>query len=329
MSGPQPHALVIAGPTGSGKSAWAERLAQHLPIEILSVDSAQVYRGLDIGSAKPDAATRARIPHRLLDLRDPHEPYSAGEFARDARAAILDAWSLGRLPVLVGGTMLYLRALLHGMAELPQADAALRARLEAEAAQLGWAALHGRLRSVDPVAAARIHPNDPQRIQRALEVHELTGRPISAWQAEATRPLTGIGWRGFALLPRERAAHWAALERRFTAMMAAGFLDEVRALRANPQLHAELPALRSVGYRQLWAHLAGETSLDRAAGLAVIATRQLARRQLTWLRSEGGLQALDPGDESGFGHLLEAARALGPPSPASTPPAPAVGAPGG
>ena len=329
MSGPQPHALVIAGPTGSGKSAWAERLAQHLPIEILSVDSAQVYRGLDIGSAKPDAATRARIPHRLLDLRDPHEPYSAGEFARDARAAILDAWSLGRLPVLVGGTMLYLRALLHGMAELPQADAALRARLEAEAAQLGWAALHGRLRSVDPVAAARIHPNDPQRIQRALEVHELTGRPISAWQAEATRPLTGIGWRGFALLPRERAAHWAALERRFTAMMAAGFLDEVRALRANPQLHAELPALRSVGYRQLWAHLAGETSLERAAGLAVIATRQLARRQLTWLRSEGGLQALDPGDESGFGHLLEAARALGPPSPASTPPAPAVGAPGG
>jgi len=329
MSGPQPHALVIAGPTGSGKSAWAERLAQHLPIEILSVDSAQVYRGLDIGSAKPDAATRARIPHRLLDLRDPHEPYSAGEFARDARAAILDAWALGRLPVLVGGTMLYLRALLHGMAELPQADAALRARLEAEAAQLGWAALHGRLRSVDPVAAARIHPNDPQRIQRALEVHELTGRPISAWQAEATRPLTGIGWRGFALLPRERAAHWAALERRFTAMMAAGFLDEVRALRANPQLHAELPALRSVGYRQLWAHLAGETSLDRAAGLAVIATRQLARRQLTWLRSEGGLQALDPGDESGFGHLLEAARALGPPSPASTPPAPAVGAPGG
>ena len=329
MSGPQPHALVIAGPTGSGKSAWAERLAQHLPIEILSVDSAQVDRGLDIGSAKPDAATRARIPHRLLDLRDPHEPYSAGEFARDARAAILDAWALGRLPVLVGGTMLYLRALLHGMAELPQADAALRARLEAEAAQLGWAALHGRLRSVDPVAAARIHPNDPQRIQRALEVHELTGRPISAWQAEATRPLTGIGWRGFALLPRERAAHWAALARRFTAMMAAGFLDEVRALRASPQLHAELPALRSVGYRQLWAHLAGETSLERAAGLAVIATRQLARRQLTWLRSEGGLQALDPGDESGFGHLLEAARALGPPSPASTPPAPAVGAPGG
>jgi tRNA dimethylallyltransferase len=305
-----PQALVLAGPTGSGKSAWAERLAEHLPIEILSVDSAQVYRGLDIGSAKPDAATRARIPHRLLDLREPHEPYSAGEFARDARAAILAAWDSGRLPVLVGGTMLYLRALLHGMAELPRADATLRGQLEAEAARLGWAALHGQLREVDPVAAARIHPNDPQRIQRALEVHRLTGRPISAWQAEATRPLTGIGWRGYALLPRDRAAHWAALERRYEAMMAAGFLDEVRALRARPLLNAELPALRSVGYRQLWAHLAGETGLEEAGRLAVIATRQLARRQLTWLRSEQGLQALDPEDETGFGHLLQAAKAL-------------------
>ena len=315
MSGPAqqdrlPQALVLAGPTGSGKSAWAERLAGHLPIEILSVDSAQVYRGLDIGSAKPDAATRARIPHQLLDLRDPQVPYSAGEFARDARAAILAAWELGRLPVLVGGTMLYLRALLHGMAELPQADAALRAQLDAEAARQGWAALHEQLRSVDPVAAARIHPNDPQRIQRALEVHRLTGRPISAWQAEATRPLDGIGWRGFALLPPDRAAHWAALERRFEGMMAAGFLDEVRRLRALPGVHPELPALRSVGYRQLWAHLAGEGSLAEATHLAVIATRQLARRQLTWLRSEGGLQALDPGDESGFGHLLAAATAL-------------------
>ena len=309
MSG-LPNALVLAGPTGSGKSAWAERLAEHLPIVILSVDSAQVYRGLDIGSAKPDAATRARIPHRLLDLRDPHEPYSAGEFARDARAAILEASAAGRLPVLVGGTMLYLRALLHGMAELPRADPALRAQLEADAARLGWGALHAQLRDVDPVAAGRIHPNDPQRIQRALEVHRLTGRAISAWQAEATRPLTGIGWRGFALLPRDRATHWASLGRRFEAMMAAGFLDEVRALRARPLVHAELPALRSVGYRQLWAHLAGETSLEEAVRLAVIATRQLARRQLTWLRSEAGLQALDPGDESGFGLLLAAARGL-------------------
>jgi len=306
----QPRALVVAGPTGSGKSAWAERLAQHLPIEILSVDSAQVYRGLDIGSAKPDAATRARIPHRLIDLRDPQQPYSAGEFARDARAAIVAAWEQGRLPVLVGGTMLYLRALLHGMAELPRADAALRAALEAEAAVQGWAALHAQLHAVDPVAAARIHPNDPQRIQRALEVFRLTGRPISAWQAEATQPLTGMHWRGFALLPRDRALHWSALETRFAAMMAAGFLDEVRTLRALPGLHAELPALRSVGYRQLWAHLAGETGLEEACRLALIATRQLARRQLTWLRSEGGLQALDPGDESGFRQLLMAAEAL-------------------
>lgn len=305
---PLARALVIAGPTGSGKSAWAERLAEHLPIEILSVDSAQVYRGLDIGSAKPDAATRARIPHHLIDLRDPAQPYSAGEFARDARQALAEVTGRGKLPVLVGGTMLYLRALLHGMAELPQAAPAIRSALEAEAAQRGWAALHGDLQRVDPLAAARIHPNDPQRIQRALEVQRLTGRPISAWQAEAPAPLAGIAWQGFALLPADRVRHADTLAHRFDAMLAAGLLDEVQSLRARGDLRPELPALRSVGYRQLWEHLEGRCTLAQARERAVIATRQLAKRQLTWLRSEPGLVALDPADNSGFVRLLTVAR---------------------
>jgi tRNA dimethylallyltransferase len=295
-----PRALVIAGPTGSGKSAWAERLANELPIEIISVDSAQVYRGLDIGSAKPDAATRARIPHHLIDLRDPLEPYSAGDFARDARVAVAGVLARGRLPVLVGGTMLYLRALLRGMAQLPPAQPALRAELEAEAARLGWAALHAELARVDPKAAARIHPNDPQRIQRALEVWRLTGRPISEWQAEAPQPLAGVAWRGFALVPGDRTRHARLLAQRFDAMLEAGLLGEVRALHARGDLHGELPALRSVGYRQLWEHLERRSTLAEARELAVVATRQLAKRQLTWLRSEPALAPVDPGEESAF-----------------------------
>jgi len=302
MNAPRPaaRALVIAGPTGSGKSAFAERLAEEFPVEIISVDSAQVYRGLDIGSAKPDAATRARIPHHLIDLRDPLEPYSAGDFARDARVAIAGVLERGRLPVLVGGTMLYLRALLRGMAELPPAQPALRAVLEAEAAGRGWAAMHAELAQVDPAAAARIHPNDPQRIQRALEVWRLTGRPISEWQAAAPQPLAGVAWQGFALLPADRAAHATLLAQRFDAMLAAGLLDEVRGLRARGDLHGELPALRSVGYRQLWEHLEGHGTLAEARDLAVVATRQLAKRQLTWLRSEPALLPLDPGKEEAF-----------------------------
>jgi tRNA dimethylallyltransferase len=301
-----PRALVIAGPTGSGKSALAERLADQLPIEIISVDSAQVYRGLDIGSAKPDAATRARIPHHLLDLRDPLEPYSAGDFARDARVAIADVIARGRLPVLVGGTMLYLRALLRGMAELPPAQPALRAVLEAEAAGRGWAAMHAELARVDPPAAARIHPNDPQRIQRALEVWRLTGRPISDWQAAAPQPLAGVAWQGFALVPGDRAHLAQRLAERFDAMLAAGLLDEVRALHLRGDLHGELPALRSVGYRQLWEHLEGRCQLAEAREQAVVATRQLAKRQLTWLRSEPALRPLDPQAEGTFESLKNA-----------------------
>jgi len=212
--------------------------------------------------------------------------------------------------VLVGGTMLYLRALLHGMAELPPAQPALRASLEAEAGRRGWAALHAELAGVDPLAAARIHPNDPQRIQRALEVYRVTGRAISAWQAEAAPPLAGIAWHGVALLPASRARHGEALAGRFDAMLAAGLLEEVRSLYARGDLHAELPALRSVGYRQLWEHLQGRCTLAEARAQAVIATRQLAKRQLTWLRSEPALEALDPDEETAFLRVLTLAQGV-------------------
>ena len=310
MSGAQlpMTALVLTGPTGSGKSDWALRLAEQLPIEIISVDSAQVFRGMDIGTAKPTAAVRAQVPHHLLDLRDPSEPYSAGDFVRDAGAALRQVAARGRLPVLVGGTQLYLRALLRGMAELPAASPALRAQLDAEGAARGWPALHAELALVDPRAAARIHPNDPQRIQRALEVQRLTGRPISDWQQDTQPPLADVRWLRFAMLPADRPAHAAALQRRFDAMMAAGFLEEVAALFRRGDLHAELPALRSVGYRQLWRYFGGTAGLEECCRLAVVATRQLAKRQLTWLRAEAGYLGLEPHNEGDFLRLLQAAR---------------------
>ena len=306
-----PLALVLTGPTGSGKSQWAARLAEQLPIEIVSVDSAQVFRGLDIGTAKPDAALRARIAHHLIDIRDPSERYSAGEFVRDARTALAAIHARGRLPVLVGGTQLYLRALLRGIAPLPPASAAVRAQLEAEAAARGWAELHRELASVDPQAAAKIHRNDAQRIQRALEVHRLSGRGISEWQAQTRAPGADLRWLRFALIPGDRTALGQTLAERFAAMLAAGLLAEVSALYRRGDLHAELPALRSVGYRQLWAHCAGRISLAEASEFAVTATRQLAKRQLTWLRSESGYDALDPADGAGIARILAAVRAAG------------------
>ncbi|MBS0578187.1 MAG: tRNA (adenosine(37)-N6)-dimethylallyltransferase MiaA [Proteobacteria bacterium] len=286
--------LVLTGPTGSGKSDWAVALAQAAPVEIISVDSAQVYRGLDIGTAKPERAVRARIPHHLVDVCDPAESYSAGRFVGEALAAIASIEARGKVPLLVGGTMLYLRALLQGLAPLPQASAAVRAELDARAAELGWPALHAELARRDPQAAARIAPADGQRIQRALEVVYTAGVPISELQRASVSPLAGRAVQYWMLAPADRSALHQRLGARFAGMMAAGFLDEVRQLRDRGDLTPALPSMRAVGYRQLWSHLAGEVSLDVAAERAVSATRQLAKRQLTWMRSEPAGIWLDP-----------------------------------
>jgi len=282
----EPPVLVLTGPTGAGKTDWAIRLAESAPVEIVSVDSALVYRGLDIGTAKPARELRARVPHHLIDLCEPTESYSAGRFVRDALQSIRDIHARGRVPLLVGGTMLYLRSLLQGLAVLPEADPPLRARLDARAAEQGWPALHAELQGLDPQAAARIAPADGQRIQRALEVCLTTGRPISQLQRATVSPLAGWRVRCWILAPRQRADLHQRIARRFDAMMAAGFLDEVAALRRNAALTAQHPAMRAVGYRQLWAHLDGQCTLSEAVRRAVAATRQLAKRQLTWIRSE-------------------------------------------
>jgi tRNA dimethylallyltransferase len=290
---------VLTGPTGTGKSDFALRLAREFPIEIVSVDSAQVYRGLDIGSAKPDAATRAAVRHHLLDLVEATAVYSAGQFVRDAAQAIADIEARGRMPLLVGGTMLYLRALIGGIASLPEASEPIRAGIDADAKRLGWPAMHARLAAVDVAAGARIHPNDSQRIQRALEVHAIGGRTISELQTLTARPLD----REFlvtALIPADRARLHAALAQRFENMMAAGLLDEVRTLYARGDLTAENPAVRAVGYRQLWSHVEGACPLDSAVERAVAATRQLAKRQMTWLRSMPNIRIVDPYDAQGF-----------------------------
>ena len=287
------------GPTASGKTALALELAERLGGEIVSVDSALVYRGLDIGAAKPTPAERARATHHLLDVREPWQPYSAAEFAADARRAIDAIVARGRLPILAGGTGLYFRALLHGLSPMPEADPDIRAALEAEAAERGWAALHGDLAGVDPAAARRIRPNDAQRIQRALEVWRLSGRGISAWQADPPPPRLPVRVLKLVLAPADRATLHARIEQRLDAMLAAGFLDEVARLRDLPGLRdhprpLQLPALRAVGYRQAWEHLAGGTDLATFRDRAVFATRQLARRQLTWLRGELDARWFDP-----------------------------------
>ncbi len=272
------------GPTASGKTALAVRLVESFPLEIISVDSALVYRGMDIGSAKPDAATLARAPHHLLDVREPTEAYSAAAFCDDARRLMADIAARGKVPLLVGGTMLYFRALLHGLDDLPRADAALRKALEAEAAVRGWPALHAELVQVDPTTAARLAPNDSQRIGRALEVFRLTGTPMSALldRARADLPYRVLQ---LALVPSDRAVLHQRIAARFDAMLAAGLVDEVRALRLAHALAPGLPAMRAVGYRQAWAYLDGEIDLAQLREQGIAATRQLAKRQLTWLRS--------------------------------------------
>jgi tRNA dimethylallyltransferase len=289
----QRRAIFLMGPTGAGKSEVAMRLAETLPLEIVSVDSALVYRSMDIGTAKPDAAARARIAHHLIDIRDPAESYSAGDFTRDAWAAMQDIWRRGRQPLLAGGTMLYFHSLSHGIADLPAANAQVREGIEREAESSGWAALHEELERADPAAAARIHVNDPQRIQRALEVYRLTGEPITRLQQKRTPALAGVAVTEFALAPLERRELHTRIELRFGAMLNAGLLAEVRALFERSDISAEHPSMRAVGYRQLWRHLAGQCPLEEARNQAVAATRQLAKRQLTWLRRRERVQWFD------------------------------------
>jgi tRNA dimethylallyltransferase len=277
-------AVLLAGPTGAGKSDLALELAQRFPVDIVSVDSAQVYRGMDIGTAKPAADVRERVPHHLIDVCDPSEAYSAGRFRRDALELIGAIRARGRLPLLVGGTMLYFRALTRGIAPLPEADPAVRAAIDRRAQAVGWPALHAELAALDPEAATRIRAADTQRIQRALEVLEITGERLSQLQQLADPP--PLAFAAFALVPDDRAGLYARLDARFHAMMEAGLLEEVRVLRARGDLNADLPSLRSVGYRQLWAHLEGRCSLADAVAAGQRATRNLAKRQLTWIRSE-------------------------------------------
>ena len=265
-------------------------LAAKFPLEIVSVDSAQVYRGMDIGTAKPSAAERAAVPHHLLDLVDPTESYSAGRFREDAIRVAGGILARGRVPLLVGGTMLYYRALAQGIDALPPADAGIRAQLDAEAAAKGWPALHAELAKADPVTAARLAPGDAQRIQRALEVLRLTGQPISQLQSGAPVAPPPFDLRAFALVPGDRAALHARIAERFDAMLKAGLVDELRSLKENFPLNAQLPAMRAVGYRQAWRHLEREIGLDELRETGIAATRQLAKRQLTWLRSLPGIE---------------------------------------
>jgi tRNA dimethylallyltransferase len=300
------RAILLMGPTGAGKSDLAMRLAETLPLDIVSVDSALVYRGMDIGTAKPTAAMRERVMHHLIDIRDPAESYSAGEFTRDAVCAMQEIWQRGRQPLLVGGTMLYFHALSFGLAELPEADIGVRTDIDLQAAASGWTALHRELERVDPAAAARIHVNDPQRIQRALEVYRLTGETITQLQQRRVSVFADVEVAEFAVAPLERRDLHTRIELRFAAMMDAGLLAEVQTLFKRSDLSAEHPSMRAVGYRQLWRHLAGQCSLDEAKEQAIAATRQLAKRQLTWLRRRARAQWFDSMHPDVAGKMIDA-----------------------
>jgi len=294
MRDSRPPLIALMGPTASGKTALAVEWVERFGAALVSVDSALVYRGLDVGSAKPDPATLARAPHRLIDIRDPHEPYSAADFRADALREIEALRDTGRVPVLVGGTGLYFRALLHGLSPMPEADPAIRRELEAEAMERGWPALHATLGQVDPIAARRIGPRDAQRIQRALEVHRLTGRPISQWQSDAAK--NAFPWRVLKLVvaPADRGVLHTRIAERFDAMLARGLVEEVARLKSHPRLHAALPSMRAVGYRQAWEFLDGDGDHRSLRERGIAATRQLAKRQLTWLRSEFDARWFDP-----------------------------------
>ena len=296
--------VLIMGPTGAGKTDLAMRLSDRLPVEIVSVDSAMVYRGLDIGTGKPDAETLRRYPHHLVDILDPSQAYSAGQFVRDAHRLIAEIHARGRVPLLVGGTMLYFRALRRGIAAMPVANPAIRAQINAEAAQLGWPELHAQLARIDQRAAARIQPNDGQRIQRALEVFRITGSSLSDLHAAAAPLDSGFNFITTAWIPGVRERLYEAIDTRFHTMMERGLLGEVEQLFHRGDLKPELPALRSVGYRQLWEHLSGAVELKEAVTNAIFATRHLARRQLIWLRAENDIRVFDP-LESAAGAQME------------------------
>ena len=288
-----PPAICLMGPTACGKTDLAVHLMAHLPCEIVSVDSALVYRGMDIGTAKPDAATLARAPHQLIDIVEPTEAYSAARFQADALRLMAEITARGRIPLLVGGTMLYFKALKEGLDALPEADPELRAEIEARAAERGWPALHAELARLDPATAARLKPNDAQRIERALEVCYLSGQPMSALFAEQKAEPPPYRLIEIALIPSDRAALHARINARFRAMLDAGFVDELRRLRERYALNAELPAMRCVGYRQAWQFLEGEIDAAALYETGAAATRQLAKRQLTWLRSWQGAAVFD------------------------------------
>ncbi len=289
-------AIFLMGPTASGKTGLALQLVKELPVEIISVDSALIYRGMDIGTAKPDAAELAEAPHRLINICNPDESYSAARFCEDARREMDDITSHGKIPLLVGGTMLYFRALQYGLSELPEADQEVRARLEQEAANSGWEALHQRLAAVDPAAAARIHLHDPQRIIRALEVFELTGSPISTMQQQDGEQQLPYQVVKMARCPQDRAILHQRIELRLRQMLEQGFEAEVRTLLEQWGLEADMPSMRCVGYRQVLGYIRGEYGWDEMVDRALAATRQLAKRQITWLRAERDLQWLEEGD---------------------------------
>ena len=307
MSSPTKRpAIFLMGPTATGKTELAVALRDHYPVELISVDSALVYRGMNIGTAKPDAATLARAPHRLIDICDPAQPYSVGDFARAARREMDAIAASGRIPLLVGGTMLYFRALTEGLAELPPSDPAVRARIAEQAASHGWPYLHSELERLDPASAARIHPNHSQRIQRALEVCLVAGRPFSEILAQQQQFGTGVApvtdtyqVVQIAVAPERRSLLHQRIARRFQHMLEQGFIDEVRALYRRGDLTSELPSLRAVGYRQVWEYLDGTVSRDEMIARGIAATRQLAKRQLTWLRGWPGLEWVRTDDANG------------------------------
>ncbi|PSJ38698.1 tRNA (adenosine(37)-N6)-dimethylallyltransferase MiaA [Zobellella taiwanensis] len=302
--GTKPLAVFLMGPTASGKTSLAMTLCRELPCELVSVDSALVYRGMDIGTAKPSREELAQAPHRLIDLRDPSQAYSAAEFRRDALAAMAEITAAGRIPLLVGGTMLYFKALLEGLSPLPSADPAVRAAIEAEAAEQGWERLHRQLAAVDPVAAARIHPNDPQRLSRALEVFRISGKTLTELTQRKGDPLPYKVLQ-FAIAPAERAELHRRIAERFRLMLEQGFEQEVRALYRRGDLHPELPSIRCVGYRQMWDYLDGVVGYDEMTERGIAATRQLAKRQLTWLRSWPDLTWLDSDDKTACQRLVQ------------------------